>query len=264
MLTIKNYQKAESLEEAWKLNQQLGNRIIGGMLWLKMGKGNIQTAIDLSGLGLDGIEETKEEFRIGAMVCLRQLEVHPGLLAYTCGAIRESLRHIVGVQFRNLATVGGSIFGRFGFSDVLTMFLAMDSYVELYQGGVIPLAEFARGGYDRDVLVRVLVKKTPLVFQYESVRNSRTDFPVLTCCRAFWPETLEYRFAIGARPGRAIIIEDKEHILTGEVTPEKAQTFGIYASRQVPTGSNMRGSAQYRSHLVKVLTERTIVPCKST
>lgn len=71
MLTIKNYQKAESLEEAWKLNQQRGNRIIGGMLWLKMGKGNIQTAIDLSGLGLDGIEETKEEFRIGAMVCLR-------------------------------------------------------------------------------------------------------------------------------------------------------------------------------------------------
>ena len=56
MLTIKNYQKAESLEEAWKLNQQRGNRIIGGMLWLKMGKGNIQTAIDLSGLGLDGIE----------------------------------------------------------------------------------------------------------------------------------------------------------------------------------------------------------------
>ena len=96
MLTIKNYQKAESLEQAWKLNQQRGNRIIGGMLWMKMGKGNVQTAIDLSGLGLDGIEETQEEFRIGAMVCLRQLEVHPGLLKYTCGAVRESLRHIVG------------------------------------------------------------------------------------------------------------------------------------------------------------------------
>ena len=171
MLTIKNYQKAESLEEAWKLNQQRGNRIIGGMLWLKMGKGNIQTAIDL---GLDGIEETKEEFRIGAMVCLRQLEVHPGLLAYTCGAIRESLRHIVGVQFRNLATVGGSIFGRFGFSDVLTMFLAMDSYVELYQGGVIPLAEFARGGYDRDVLQGFLARNFGISFCHR--RPSRQGY----------------------------------------------------------------------------------------
>ncbi|MFQ7552525.1 MAG: FAD binding domain-containing protein [Blautia marasmi] len=47
------------------------------------------------------------------------------------GAIRESLRHIVGVQFRNCATVGGSIWGRFGFSDVLTMLLALDTEVEL-------------------------------------------------------------------------------------------------------------------------------------
>ena len=40
--------------------------------------------------------------------------------AYTAGAVREAVRHIVGVQFRNCATVGGSIYGRFGFSDVLT------------------------------------------------------------------------------------------------------------------------------------------------
>lgn len=258
MLTIKNYKKAGSLEEAWQLNQQRSNRIIGGMLWMKMGKGNVQTAIDLSGLGLDTIEEGPEEFRIGAMVTLRQLELHPGLLEYTKGAMRESLRHIVGVQFRNLATVGGSIFGRFGFSDVLTMFLAMDSYVELYQGGVIPMAEFASGGYDdRDVLVQILVKKKPMLFHYESVRNSQTDFPVLTCCGSFEPVNSEYRFTIGARPGRAIIIEDKEHMLTGKITEKQAEEFGDCAAKRVPTGSNMRGSAQYRSHLVKVLVTRS-------
>lgn len=257
MLTIKNYKKAESLEEAWQLNQQRGSRILGGMLWMKMGKGNVQTAIDLSGLGLADIEETEEEFRIGAMVTLRQLEIHPGLSAYTKGAMKEALRHIVGVQFRNLATAGGSIFGRFGFSDVLTMFLAMDSYVELYRGGLVSMAEFARGGYDRDVLVQILVKKRPMLFHYESVRNSQTDFPVLTCCGALDPDEGQYRFAIGSRPGRAIIIEDKEHILAGEITEKQAEDFGVYAAGQTPTGSNMRGSAQYRSHLVKVLTART-------
>ena len=235
MLTIRNYKKAESLEEAWKLNQQRSNRIVGGMIWMKMGKGNVQTAIDLSGLGLDTIEETGEEFKIGAMVTLRQLELHPGLAEYTGGAMREALRHIVGVQLRNLATVGGSIFGRFGFSDVLTMFLAMDSYVELYQGGVIPMAEFAARGYDRDVLAHILVKKTPLALHYESVRNSQTDFPVLTCCGAFDPVNLQYRFAIGARPGRAIIIEDKENILSGDVTEKNVEAFGDYASSHVPT-----------------------------
>ena len=36
------------------------------MVWLKMGKMQIGTAIDLSSLGLDTIEETGEEFRIAA------------------------------------------------------------------------------------------------------------------------------------------------------------------------------------------------------
>ena len=64
---------------------------------------------------------------------LREIELHEGLYAYTQGAVRDALKDIVGVQFRNLATVGGSIWGRFGFSDVLTMFLAMDTYVELFR-----------------------------------------------------------------------------------------------------------------------------------
>ena len=139
MMTIREYKRAESLEEAWQLNQKKTNRILGGMIWLKMETINVGTAIDLSGLGLDTIEETEDSFSIGAMVTLRQLEQHPGLAAYTHGAMREAVRHIVGVQLRNLATVGGSIYSRFGFSDVLTMFLAMDCDVELYKGGILPL-----------------------------------------------------------------------------------------------------------------------------
>jgi CO/xanthine dehydrogenase FAD-binding subunit len=263
MKTIQNYKKAESLEEAWELNQKRGNRVLGGMLWLKMGSGNIQTAIDLSGLELNKIEETEEEFAIGCMVSLRQLETHPGLAAYTGGAMREAVRHIVGVQFRNLATVGGSIFGRYGFSDVLTMFLAMDSFVELYKGGIVPMKEFAAMKYDRDILVRIHVKKTPMKLCYQSVRNSQTDFPVLTCAASF-PEKKEgesgelpkFRIAVGARPSRAVMLEDEEQILTLPVTKEKAEAFGEYAAAHIATDSNMRGSAAYRTHLVKVLAAR--------
>ena len=122
MLKIKNYVKAESLEQAYELNQKRTACVLGGMVWLKMGNRNITTAIDLSGLGLDIITETEEAFVIGCMTPLHALETHKELNAYTNGAVRESVRHIVGVQFRNCATVGGSIFGRFGFSDVLTCF----------------------------------------------------------------------------------------------------------------------------------------------
>ena len=78
MMTIREYKRAESLEEAWQLNQKRPNRVLGGMIWLKMENINVGTAIDLSGLGLDTIEETDEGFSIGAMVTLRQIELHPG------------------------------------------------------------------------------------------------------------------------------------------------------------------------------------------
>ena len=129
MLRIREYRRVESLEEAYELNQKKTNRIIGGGLWMKIGDRNLMTAIDLSGLGLDQISETEDEFVIGCMATLRDLEVHPGLNAYTDGAVKQSVCHIVGVQFRNCATVGGSIYGRFGFSDVLTLFAALDCYV---------------------------------------------------------------------------------------------------------------------------------------
>ena len=53
------------------------------MLWLKMSERNVGKAIDLSGLGLDQIREDGEEFRIGCMATLRQMERHEGLNRYT-------------------------------------------------------------------------------------------------------------------------------------------------------------------------------------
>ena len=233
MMTIREYKRAESLEEAWQLNQKKNNRVIGGMIWLKMEKINVGTAIDLSGLGLDAIEETDESFSIGAMVTLRQLELHEGLNAYTDGAMRESVRHIVGVQLRNLATVGGSIYSRFGFSDVLTMFLALNASVELYKGGIVPLSEYAARPYDRDILVRVIVPKEAAKFCYQSVRNSQTDFPVLTCAAAKTAEG--YRVAIGARPGKAVLFA---------LTPSTAETPDL--GRDRPGSSAHRFCAQSR------------------
>ena len=255
MMTIREYKRAESLEEAWQLNQKRPNRVLGGMIWLKMENINVGTAIDLSGLGLDTIEETDEGFSIGAMVTLRQLELHPGLAAYTDGAVRESVRHIVGVQLRNLATVGGSIYSRFGFSDVLTMFLALNASVELYKGGVVPLAEYAQRPYDRDILVRVLVPKENARFVYQSVRNSQTDFPVLTCAAAKLADG-SIRAAIGALPGKAVFYTAAPE--AGETAEEFAARFAAEVKADIKTESNLRGGAEYRRHLAGVLTKRAV------
>ena len=94
MITIREYARPATLEEAWQLNQKRPNRVLGGMLWLKMEKISVGTAIDLSALGLDTIEETDTEFAIGAMATLRSLETHAALNAATNGAMREAVRHM--------------------------------------------------------------------------------------------------------------------------------------------------------------------------
>ncbi len=258
MLKIKEYVKAESLEQAWEMNQKRSTKILGGMLWLKMSSQTIQTAVDLSGLGLDQIEETEVAFSIGCMVTLRQMEQHPGLAAYTDGAMAESVRHIVGVQFRNLATVGGSLFGRYGFSDVLTFLLALDAEVELYKGERMPLAVFAESPRDNDILVRVIIHKTPLKCIYLSHRNTRTDFPTLTCALACSGE-LGWA-VVGARPGRARRYCLPEELLSalreGNAAEGQIMACAQELSRQIPMGSNMRAGEAYRTHLAEVLIRR--------
>ena len=44
MLNIQTYKKVESLDEAYELNKKKANRIIGGMMWMRMGETRIQTA----------------------------------------------------------------------------------------------------------------------------------------------------------------------------------------------------------------------------
>lgn len=254
MVTIRNYVRVKNLEEAYELNQKKTSRIIGGMLWVKMMNNNIQTAIDLCELGLNKIEETEEEFSIGAMVSLRQIELHDGLNKYTQGAVKDAVKDIVGVQFRNLATVGGSIWGRFGFSDVLTIFLAMDTYVELYHGGTIPLSEFANMKPDRDILVRLIVKKKKGSFAYLSVRNQSTDFPVIACAASCIEG--KCRLSVGARPSKAVLLTDEEEILSKGLTEENIKEFSLFAINKISTGSNARAGAEYRSRLIGVLIQR--------
>ncbi|WP_216696960.1 FAD binding domain-containing protein [Anaerostipes faecalis] len=253
MLKIKEYVKAQSLEQAYELNQKKSTCILGGMLWLKMSNRTVQKAVDLSGLGLDQIEETEDEFSIGAMVTLRQIETHQGLNQWSHGAVKECVRSIVGVQFRNLATVGGSIFGRFGFSDVLTCFLAFDSYVELYHGGIISLQEFAQQKCDNDILVRLIVKKKPLSCVYLSYRNTKTDFPVLTC--AISMEEEQCHVVLGARPGRAVKLSLPENWKDIMECDGLEKLAGKTAEETV-YGSNMRAGADYRKRLAEVLIRR--------
>ena len=257
MFSAQQYVKATSLQQALELNQKRSSAILGGGCWMRLGKKNYATLIDLSGLGLDHIVETDNAFEIGCMVTLRQLELHPGLNALSHNAVAHAVRDIVGVQFRNTATVGGSIFGRYGFSDVLTIFLALNARVVCHHAGELTLEEYAQMPQDRDILVKLVVDKISLPVSYLAMRHARTDFPILTCAVSCAGGV--WQAAVGARPYKAALVRDQAGVLSGDVTQANAQRFGEFVAQQLTFGSNMRGSAQYRRQICSVLVQRAVL-----
>lgn len=251
MIQARNYVKAESLQEAYEVNQKKGTQIVAGMLWLKMGNRTKQTILDLSGLELDYVTENEEEFSIGCMTSLRALETHERLNEEFFGIFRECTRHIVGVQFRNTATVGGSVFGRFGFSDILTCLLALDTYVEFYHEGLVPLAEFAARTQllsERDILVRIVIKKDGRKAVYQSQRLTKTDFPQIACCVAKKDDM--WYVSVGARPERA---ECRKIPVDGDIVAAAKAAAESFSYR-----SNVRAGAEYRKALAEIYIRRAM------
>ena len=159
MAQYKNYVIAQTLDEAYALNAKKSTVIVAGNMWLRMCGMRRQTALDLSALGLDFIKEDEQGFIIGAMTTLRTMETHPALNAAFGGVFARAFEPIVGTQFRNGATVGGSVFSRFGFSDVSTLLLAMGAKVVTHARGEVPLDEFQKEKWDRDILTAIRIEK---------------------------------------------------------------------------------------------------------
>ena len=259
VFTMTNYVTVGSLEEAYALlGKNKSNKILGGTLWMRMGSQTIHTGIDLSQLGLDQIVENEEAIEIGAMCSLRMIETHPLMNEYFSGIVAESVKDIVGVQFRNCATIGGSIYSRFGFSDILTALLALDTYVELYHGGILSLEDFIKTPYEKDILVKIIIKKEQIKGAYQTDRLSHTDFPVLAV--AVTKGQKGYKISVGARPSKAALAYEAMHYLNtrDELGEEMIESAVHKVIEELNFGSNMRASETYRKHLAKVLIKRSL------
>lgn len=252
MITIKEYVAPNSLEEAYEiLVSKRNNLILGGCGFIKMSSRTINTAIDLCNLSLNYITEKEEEILIGADTSLRELEVNSIIKEYCGGAISQSVSNIVGVQFRNMARVGASVFSKFGFSDLLPSLLVLGAKVRLYNGGIMDLQDFLERKYEKDILMEVILPKEDGVAVFDSLRKSSTDLPVINGAM-FRSKDGKYRIAIGSRPQRAKLAEKAAKTLEeGDV--RKAKNIIV---EELSFGTNMRGSKEYRKDMCKVLVER--------
>ena len=259
MFTLADIVQPNTLEEAYSiLVKRKNNQILGGTAFLRMGKKRIGTGIELSNLGLDYIKENDEFIEIGSMTTLRSLETSSIINEQFNGIIKNSVKDIIGIQFRNVVTVGGSVFSKYGFSDLTVALLSLDTYVELYNGGKMNLDDFLNRKFERDILTKIYIRKDKKIASYKSMRNAKSDYPILNVAVSNLGNN--FKVCIGARPQRSIVAGKTSEFLSNnelnEINIEKALDIMI---SEVSFGSNMRASKEYRTQISKVLVKRAIM-----
>ncbi|MEG2786319.1 MAG: FAD binding domain-containing protein [Romboutsia sp.] len=259
MFTLIDIAQPDTIEEAYSLlTKRKNNQLIGGSGFLRMGKKRIGTGIELSNLGLDYIKEDEDFIEIGAMTTFRSLETSSIIKNNFGKIISNSVADIIGVQFRNVVTVGGTVFSKYGFSDLIVALLCLDTEVELYKGGRISLDEFLNRNYEKDLLTKIYIKKNNKIASYKSLRNAKSDYPLINISVSKIDN--KFKICIGARPQKAVVASSaSEFLSSSELTEENIEKTAQIAVDEVNFGSNMRASKEYRYAMTKVFIKRAIM-----
>ena len=252
-MKAKSYVSVGSWQEAYKLlKASPKNKIIGGGLWLKKGNAEVDTLIDLSKLGLNKIEDKGEYVEIGSMVTQRELEVSPLIKAFGGGVISDAVSQIMGPAFRNIATVGGSIFGKFGFSDLITVLLGFDVELQFYPNMKMKLEEYlAKAGYYDGILTHIRIRNRGEKAFFKKVKATALDYPILNVCVT---KTDKYRVVVGSRPLVATNLNKTcEYLNNGGTDFDKASEIAL---EELKVGDSMATKSDYRKQLAKVYIKR--------
>lgn len=245
------------MEEAYKIVED-GGTVIGGGAFLHLGKRNINSAVDISKLGLDFIKETEGFIEIGSAVTLREIEKNDSLRNHFDGILSKTAAVIMGVQIRNMATIGGTLSGKYGFSDLITSLLSLNTQLTFYKRGKISLEEYLKESIENDILIKAEIKKEEIKAEYLNLRNTSTDFSILNAAVSKCNNI--YRIAVGARPGAAKLCYKAMGYIDKEgINNESAKKAGEMAAEELNFGSDIRSSEKYRKDICWILVKRALL-----
>lgn len=275
MIKIRNWVSPKTIDEAYQIaNEKINNRVLGGGAFLRLAHDlTIDTAVDLSLLGLDQISETEQYFEIGAMTTLRQLETSKILNSAFENIFSKSLENIVGVQLRNIATIGGTVFAKYGFSDLITALMVLETSLVFHKKGEMALNEYlemprAHKREAKDILVKIKVMKQPIKCSFQMLRNSSSDFAIINA--AVSKVDGRYKIVVGSRPGAACYAQEAMKIINNAAgtnyaadinanDSEKLNAVLSAVSSNLVFGTNRFGNQSYRKNMSEVLVKRALM-----
>jgi len=257
-MKFKNYKSPKNFLDAMKIIKSDRNAVVlGGSTFIRLSNKEYSTAVDLSNLNLNCITETESEIKIGAYTSLREVETNKIIKNHFGDYFSSALQNIVGVQFRNNATFGGSIFGRLGFSETISLLSVLDCTLDLYEYGSISILDFIkRRDISRDILKQIRLKKEKGKFAFKSMQNTAEDIPVLSVAASKRDNIL---FTIGARPMIATIpTKAVKKANSGRFKKSNIKEIANIAVEETKFGRDHKASADYRRSIARVLIRKAL------
>jgi aerobic carbon-monoxide dehydrogenase medium subunit len=272
------YARATSVDNAIELLAELGPeaRLLAGghslLPMMKLRLASPEYVIDIDPLAdeLGYLTEDGHEVRIGAMTRHRDL-LESGLLAQRLAIFTDAERVIADPVVRNRGTIGGALCQADPSEDLVAVCAAVGAQMVIRGPAgdrVVGMREFYRGPYRTAVgAAEMLVEiRVPLREQsgsaYEKVDRRVGDWAVAAAgaSLALAQGTIAAAgIALAAVGAREVTCAEAEEVLVGQPPSDELVARAARATQEAcEPVADQRGSAEYKRHVVGVLTERTL------
>jgi carbon-monoxide dehydrogenase medium subunit len=224
----------------------------------------IKAASDLS-------YDAQAGLRVGALATIYDVESSP-IVRQHYPVLAEACHVVANIRIRNMATIGGNLAHGDYQSDPPTVLVALDASVELLSpAGTrrMKLGEFLRGTYETALGPGELVSAL-LVPPAGHLRGTYTKFTTGSseerpCVGVAALTSIEngicadLRLVVGAVSPKPVRLENAETMARGEkLTPQLVERIAADASSRVEPSEDLRGTVDYKRHVVQVLVHRAL------
>ncbi len=220
---------------------------------------------------LSGISVENDSLKIGATTTYTEIERNQHINRYA-QALSQAASQVGTFQIRNLGTIGANLANGSPAADSAPPLIALSAKIKLLskQGERTILIENFFTGVKKTVLrpneiitaIEIPIKnKTSSSWMRFAKRNENviSVVSVAVACEMNQSAFGESRISLGAVAPTPILAKESSSKLTGKtINPETIEAAATSARDECKPISDVRGSAEYRRHLVYVLSKRTI------
>lgn len=233
-------------------------------------KWDMEAAVDLSLLGLNGIKEDEKGLKIGALTTLQAIVEEPVFSSKFNGIFQLAAKHAATGGLRNIATIAGVLSHLTGSGEIVLALLVSDAVLSIRKEQSVRtqsiqdfLASDRQTLSPGEILAEVQIPYQGGVYSLERVARTPSDQEIVAVAvhlNLVGKLVDRVRVAVSGashQPQRFIAVEqslEKQEISTDLV--DKAAEIAV---KQATPVSDFRGSAEYRAAMAGALTRRALL-----